>query len=74
MFALNRSIFRAMSSEQVFRFNHRKHEDNSKMTAGERFAQAMRQIVGRRLTYSDLTGKSEAPHHAAKETGTPEPF
>ena len=60
--------------EQVFRFNHRKREDNSKMTDGERFAQAMRQIVGRRLTYGDLTGKSEAPHHATTETGTPEPF
>lgn len=60
--------------EQVFRFNHRKHEDNSKMTDAERFAQAMRQIVGRRLTYSDLTGKSDSPHHAATETRTVEPF
>lgn len=56
--------------EQVFRFNHRKHDDSTKMTDGERFAQAMRQIVGRRLTYSDLTGKSESPHHVAPRTWT----
>ncbi|HXJ87770.1 MAG TPA: IS1595 family transposase [Candidatus Binatia bacterium] len=60
--------------EQAFRFNHRKREDRTKMTDGERFTQAMRLIVGRRLTYSDLTGKSDSPHHAATETGTAEPF
>lgn len=60
--------------EQVFRFNNRKHDDNSKVTDAERFAQAMRQIVGRRLTYADLTGKSDSPHHAETETRTAEPF
>jgi transposase-like protein len=54
--------------EQVFRFNNRKHEDKTPVTDGERFAQAMRQIVGKRLTYSDLTGKSESPHHEAPRT------
>jgi transposase-like protein len=39
--------------EQAFRFNNRK------MTDGERFTEAMRQIVGRRLTYEELTGKTE---------------
>lgn len=39
--------------EQAFRFNHRK------LTDGERFTEAMRQIVGRRLTYEELTGKTE---------------
>jgi hypothetical protein len=39
--------------EQAFRFNFRK------MTDGERFTEAMRQIVGRRLTYEELTGKVE---------------
>lgn len=39
--------------EQAFRFNNRK------LTDGERFTEAMRQIVGRRLTYEELTGKSE---------------
>src|SRR6202162_239681 len=58
--------------EQVFRFNHRLRDDNTKMTDGERFAQAMRQIVGKRLTYSDLTGKSDSPHHETTGTGTAE--
>ena len=39
--------------EQAFRFNFRKMSD------GERFTEAMRQIVGRRLTYEELTGKTE---------------
>jgi transposase-like protein len=39
--------------EQAFRFNNRK------MTDGERFTEAMKQIVGRRLTYEELTGKIE---------------
>lgn len=38
--------------EQVFRYNHRK-DDND----GERFEAALKQIVGRRLTYKELTGK-----------------
>ncbi len=50
--------------EQSFRYNNRKK------TADERFALAMSQIAGKRLTYSDLTGKSESPHHEA--TGTRE--
>lgn len=37
--------------EQVFRFNQRKDND------GGRFKKAIRQIVGRRLTYAELTGK-----------------
>lgn len=39
--------------EQAFRFNNRK------LTDGERFTEAMRQIVGRRLTYAELTAKVE---------------
>ncbi len=38
--------------EQCFRYNHRKDADD-----GERFVAAMQQIVGRRLTYKQLTGK-----------------
>jgi transposase-like protein len=38
--------------EQVFRYNHRKDAND-----GERFIAAMNQIVGRRLTYKELTGK-----------------
>ncbi|MGI9071883.1 MAG: IS1595 family transposase [Bryobacteraceae bacterium] len=39
--------------EQVFRFNTRK------ITDAERFSAVMKQIVGRRLTYKELTGKTE---------------
>jgi hypothetical protein len=39
--------------EQAFRFNNRK------MTDSERFTETMKQIVGRRLTYEELTGKIE---------------
>jgi transposase-like protein len=38
--------------EQAFRYNHRKDAND-----GERFTAAMKQIVGRRLTYQQLTGK-----------------
>ncbi len=38
--------------EQAFRFNNRK------MTDGERFDIGVREIVGKRLTYAELTGKS----------------
>lgn len=41
-------------AEQVFRFNLRKTTD-----AG-RFAQVMLQVVGKRLTYRDLTAKDDA--------------
>lgn len=39
--------------EQAFRFNNRK------LTDGERFTEGIKQIVGRRLTYEELTGKLE---------------
>jgi len=45
--------------EQVFRFNHRggkKKED--RITDAERFSKALTQIVGKRLTYAELTGKT----------------
>lgn len=38
--------------EQAFRFNHRKD-----MTDGDRFRLAVSHIVGKRLTYAELTGK-----------------
>jgi hypothetical protein len=47
--------------EQAFRYNFRKHADGEVMNDGERFAIVMSQIVGKRLTYKQLTGK-EAPH------------
>ena len=45
-------LFRYLD-EQAFRYNHRK------LTDGERFQIAMGQIVDRRLTYDELTGKTE---------------
>ena len=38
--------------EQVFRYNNRKNFDDY-----DRFAKAVSQIVGKRLTYAEVTGK-----------------
>jgi transposase-like protein len=46
-------LFRYLD-EQTFRFNNRKMDD------GERFDIAVRRIVGKRLTWDQLTGKVEA--------------
>ncbi len=43
--------------EHAFRYNHRKNADGSKMTEADRFSSLCKQIVGRRLTYKELTGK-----------------
>ena len=43
----------AYADEQAFRFNHRK------LTDAERFDIGVRQTVGKRLTYAELTGKEE---------------
>jgi transposase-like protein len=59
--------------EQVFRYNNRGSHAR-KVTDADRFTLAMSQSAGRRLTYDDLTGKSDSPHHAAtaaRETTTP---
>jgi transposase-like protein len=42
--------------EQVFRFNNRATRDNP-LNDADRFAIAVSQIVGKRLTYAELTGK-----------------
>ena len=56
--------------EQMFRFNNRKD-----LNDGQRFALAMTQVAGKRLTYSELTGKSDSPHHETTGTGEAEvPF
>jgi hypothetical protein len=44
----------AYCDEQAFRYNNRK------LTDVERFAIAMKQVIGRRLTYKELIGKMEA--------------
>jgi transposase-like protein len=43
-------------TEQVFRYNNRATKDNP-LTDGDRFALAVSQIVGKRLTYAELTGR-----------------
>lgn len=49
--------------EQAFRYNNRKD-----MNDGDRFTAAMKRIVGKRLTYAELTGKT-----TETETGSPAP-
>jgi transposase-like protein len=47
--------------EQIFRYNNRATKDNP-LNDADRFALAMSQVVGKRLTYDELTGKtSERP-------------
>jgi hypothetical protein len=47
--------------EQLFRYNNRATKDNP-LTDSDRFVLAVTQIVGKRLTYAELTGKeSEKP-------------
>jgi transposase-like protein len=48
-------LFRYLD-EQMFRFNNRKY-----MNDGQRFDLAVRQIVGKRLTWMQLTGKDSNP-------------
>jgi transposase-like protein len=60
--------------EQVFRFNNRATKGNP-LNDSDRFALAMSQVAGRRLTYADLTGKNESPRHVPAGTGeAPVPF
>src|ERR1700722_3543657 len=44
--------------EQVFRFNNRATKDNP-LTDSDRFLLALSQVSGKRLTFAELTGKSE---------------
>ena len=46
----------AYLDEQVFRFNNRATKDNP-LNDSDRFMLAVSQIVGKRLTYKELTGK-----------------
>ncbi len=51
-------LFRYLD-EQAFRFNTRLDGDGEKISDGERFVIGMKQIVGKRLTYDQLIGKSK---------------
>jgi hypothetical protein len=42
--------------EQAFRYNNRATKDNP-LNDADRFALAVSQIAGRRLTYAEMTGK-----------------
>jgi len=46
----------AYVTEQVFRYNNRATKDNP-LNDADRFALAVSQVVGKRLTYAELTGK-----------------
>jgi hypothetical protein len=46
--------------EQMFRYNNRLDENGNKRTDAERFSLVVSQILGKRLTYSELTGKDGA--------------
>jgi hypothetical protein len=41
----------------VFRFNNRKDESGNKVSDADRFQIAASQIVGKRLTFAEVTGK-----------------
>jgi len=43
--------------EQMYRYNNRKDENGEKISDFERFDRAVRQIVGKRLTWDALTGQ-----------------
>ncbi len=61
-------------NEQVFRFNNRATKDNP-LNDADRFALAMSQVAGKRLTYAQLTGKGvDSLHHSSAGTGQEEPF
>jgi hypothetical protein len=49
--------------EQAFRYNNRATKDNP-LNDMDRFALAVSQIAGKRLTYAELTGKTEPPTSA----------
>jgi hypothetical protein len=48
-------LFRYLD-EQVFRFNYRATKED-KITDADRFDRVVRKIVGKRLTFAELTGK-----------------
>jgi hypothetical protein len=49
-------LFRYLD-EQMYRYNNRKDENGEKVSDFERFERAVRQIVGKRLTWDTLTGQ-----------------
>ena len=50
-------LFRYLD-EQAFRYNNRLDADGEKLNDSDRFVTVMKQAVGKRLTYAELTGKA----------------
>jgi transposase-like protein len=64
----------AYVTEQVFRFNCRATKDNP-LNDADRFALVMSQVGGKRLTYKELTGKTDQTFRQQEAgTGQAEPF
>jgi transposase-like protein len=59
-------LFRYLD-EQTFRYNNRKEDDGELLTDADRFDFVVRQIVGKRLTFDQLTGKVQPPPTAVTE-------
>jgi transposase-like protein len=55
--------------EQAFRFNNRKPMDDS-----QRFSYVIRKIVGKRLTYAELTGKTDPETRTQGDEAEVQPF
>jgi hypothetical protein len=61
-------------SQQVFRYNNSATKNNP-LNDADRFAIAMSQVAGKRITYAQLTGKdADALHSPEAGTGQEEPF
>lgn len=54
--------------EQAFRFNNRATKDNP-LNDADRFALTVSQILSKRLTYKELTGKADARQGPEETTG-----
>lgn len=52
-------LFRYLD-EQAWRYNNRRDEHGAKLTDFARFDRAVREIVGKRITWNELTGKETA--------------
>ncbi len=53
--------------EQMFRYNNRATKDNP-LNDADRFVAALAQVAGRRLTYKELTGKTDESAATTPET------
>lgn len=61
-------LFRYLD-EQAWRYNNRATKGEKWRNDGVRFQEAMRHVLGRRVTYSQLTGKDDSLHHQTAGPG-----